>query len=313
MPSRIQQKNHVPLNKAGVRLDQVAAELFPDYSRSRLKSWLETGELLVNGIQVKPNMRVTGGEKLELDALVIEEGEWQAEEIPLDIVHEDEQILVLNKPAGLVVHPASGNWNGTLLNGLVAHNESFRTLPRAGIVHRLDKDTTGLMVVAKTLEAQNNLVNQLQARSVKREYLALVWGIPLSEGIIKTDIGRHPTARTKMAVVKSGGKPAITHYQVLQESGALSLVRLKLETGRTHQIRVHMGHLGFPLVGDPTYGKKTINIVQTAIDLDCAKHFKRQALHAETLGLIHPKSGLSCQWHVDLPEDFSTLLNALNF
>ncbi len=314
MTSRIQQKNYVPLDKAGSRLDQVAAEMFPNYSRSKLKVWLESGELLVNGLKVKPNMRLCGGEKLELDALLEEEGNWEAEDIPLEILYEDDQLMVINKPVNLVVHPAAGNWTGTLLNGLLNYHACFRALPRSGIVHRLDKDTTGLMVVAKTLESQTNLVEQLQSRSVRRQYLALVWGQVPKNGVVDADIGRHPTSRTKMAVVNRGGKPAITHFSTIESYDDVSLVRLKLETGRTHQIRVHMSHLGFPLVGDLTYGKKISLAERNRFDESLIKlaDFPRQALHAEVLGLAHPKTGESCEWQVNPPADFQILLDSLN-
>ena len=312
MSSQINLKNQVPFESAGHRLDQVAAELFPEYSRSRLKNWVISGELTVNGLQVKPNYRLGGGETLCLEAVVQNEGDWEGQDIPLDILHEDESIIVLNKPAGLVVHPAAGNWDGTLLNGLVQHEPKLKQVPRAGIVHRLDKDTTGLMVVAKDIESQNNLVEQLQARTVKREYEAVVWGNPDEAGSIEGDIGRHPSTRTKMAVVDRHGKPARTHYAVKQYIGAFSHVRLKLETGRTHQIRVHMAYIGFPLVGDPLYGRKPTRRESTEYpEVAATTSFSRQALHAIQLGLLHPKTGEYSEWQSCLPEDMSELICAI--
>ena len=308
MSSHIKVQNKIPVAKAGTRLDQVAAELFPDYSRSRIKEWCLSGELKVNGVQVKPNIKVTGGELIEVDAQLQQEGDWQPEALPLDIVYEDESILVINKPADLVVHPASGNWTGTLLNGLLHHHEPLINVPRAGIVHRLDKDTTGLMVVAKTIEAQTHLVEQLQARTVKREYEALTWGCPEEDGSVEADIGRHPTVRTKMAVVSNNGKPAKTHYEVKADLEWFAHLRLRLETGRTHQIRVHMAHIGYPLLGDPLYGKKLNRTEQKSIpSYDVIHAFPRQALHAAQLGLVHPASGEYCQWQAALPEDFCQL------
>jgi len=222
----------------------------------------------------------------------------QAEAIDLDIVYEDDALLVINKPAGLVVHPGSGNWSGTLLNALLHHAPQLQGVPRAGIVHRLDKETSGLLVVAKTLEAQTDLVRQLQARTVKRHYLALVEGNVEQAGKVEAPIGRHPTTRTKMAVV-SRGKPAVTHYSVLQRFARHTLIECRLETGRTHQIRVHMQSIGHPLVGDPTYGSKRVHA------------FKRQALHAARLGLIHPVTHAAMEWEAPLPEDMHALLNAM--
>ncbi len=227
----------------------------------------------------------------------------QAEDIPLDVVFEDDTIIVINKPVGLVVHPGSGNWSGTLLNALLFHNPSFRELPRAGIVHRLDKDTSGLLVVAKTLEAQTDLVRQLQARTVKRHYFALVHGEPAPSGEVNAPIGRHPVQRTKMAVVP-GGREAVTHYRVVERFARASLIECQLETGRTHQIRVHMAHIGHPLVGDATYGKA--RSADPRLDA-----FPRQALHAWQLGLVHPRTGEAGRWSVPLAADIESLLAVL--
>jgi 23S rRNA pseudouridine1911/1915/1917 synthase len=243
------------------------------------------------------------------------ESPFQPESIQLPVVYEDEHLMVINKPAGLVVHPAAGNWQGTLLNALLHHAPSLGELPRAGIVHRLDKDTSGLLVVAKTMAAQTSLVRQLQARTVKREYRAIVWGEVWHNGTLETEIGRHPHARTRMAVTRTGGKPAITHYEVLERFAVHTYLRCRLETGRTHQIRVHMQHMGAPLVGDPVYGLRGIlpNQAITPTLREALKQFKRQALHATRLGLIHPASGETLEWQAELPDDMKALLEAMRF
>ena len=293
------------------RLDQVAAQLFPEYSRSRLQQWIKDGQLQVNGKTIRGRDKLVGGETLTLEAELTAEGDWQAEDIPLDIIYEDDDILVVNKQAGLVVHPAAGNYEGTMLNGLLHHCPQLENIPRAGIVHRLDKDTTGLMVVAKTLQAQTNLVAQLQDRSMGREYEAVVQGHMTGGGKVDEPIGRHGTQRTKMAV-NPMGKEAITHYRVLHRFPTHTYIRLKLETGRTHQIRVHMAHIGYPLVGDSTYAARTRLTKGIGPDLrETLLNFKRQALHARKLGLMHPVSGEFMEWEVDLPDDFVDLLAAL--
>lgn len=311
MTQQIKRHGITPVTDAGQRLDQSLARLFPEFSRERLKAWIRSGELTVNGLPARPTQRITGGEAIVLDAVLLAQGEWQAEAMSLPTIFEDDAILVLNKPAGLVVHPAAGNLEGTLLNGLLSSYPFLRSIPRAGIVHRLDKDTSGLMVVAKTLQAQNSLVGQLQARSVSRQYLALVFGHPPDSGVIDAPIARDPHHRIRMAVVDNG-KQAITRFEVLQRWSDFSLVRLKLETGRTHQIRVHMTHLGFPLVGDPVYRKGMGGRQQPDTRLATLKQFRRQALHAAELGLVHPVSGCHCAWQCELPDDFSHLLTVLN-
>lgn len=297
----------------GLRLDQVASELFPDFSRSKLQQWIKSGDLTVNQKTAKAKDKLYGGEQLVLNAQLQPQGEWLAEDIPLDIVFEDEHLLVINKPAGLVVHPAAGNYTGTLLNALLNLNDQQSLLPRAGIVHRLDKDTTGLMVVAKTLQAHNDLIAQLQERSVSREYEAVAIGTMTGGGCVDAPIGRHPKMRTHMAVVKEGdGKEAVTHYRLVQRFTNHTHVRLKLETGRTHQIRVHMAHIRHPLVGDNTYaGRFKIPKGASPELIEALKGFPRQALHAQSLGLVHPVSGEYMEWEVDLPEDMLALLEAL--
>ncbi|WP_370977754.1 23S rRNA pseudouridine(1911/1915/1917) synthase RluD [Agaribacterium sp. ZY112] len=303
-----QHKETISAEHAGSRLDAVAATMFPEYSRSRLKDWIKSGALRIDGRTVKPNTKLAGGEHLELDAELEQDASFEPEDIALDIVYEDDEIIVLNKPVGLVVHPAAGNWSGTLLNGLLFHCPELANIPRAGIVHRLDKDTSGLMVVAKTLNAQLSLIDQLQQRSVSRTYWAIVRGEPDKKGIIDAPIGRHPTQRVKMAVVKGTGKEARTHYRVTHKLSGFALVELKLETGRTHQIRVHMSHLGFPLVGDQVYGSRWPANLKNDEMLDYVREFPRQALHAKELGLIHPGTGKEMSWQTMLPEDFESVL-----
>ncbi len=301
----------VPDAAAGRRLDQVLAELFPQYSRSRLSAWLKAGQVSVDGGAMRPRDKVFGGEAVELRPEVETEERWQAQAIPLDIAYEDEAIIVINKPAGLVVHPAAGNPDGTLLNALLYHEPALAGVPRAGIVHRLDKETSGLLVVARTLESQTKLVKQLQARSMGREYIAVCNGVLTGGGTVDAPIGRHPVDRKRMAVVRDG-KEAITHYRLLQRFRAHSQIRLKLETGRTHQIRVHMAHLRYPLVGDPLYGGR-LRLPPEATDelIETLRGFKRQALHAEQLELIHPLSGESVGWEAPLPEDMQRLIAVL--
>lgn len=289
-----------------MRLDQALAKLLPDYSRSRLQGWIEEGLVTIDDAAASVRQKVWGGERIVvLPQVHPSEMPHQAEDIGLDVVYEDEAILVIDKPVGLVVHPGSGNWEGTLLNALLHHAPQLAEVPRAGIVHRLDKDTSGLLVVAKTLPAQTSLVRQLQARSVKREYLALVWGELDFGKTIDLPIGRHPTQRTKMAVIETG-KPAVTHFSVEATYPACTLLRCRLETGRTHQIRVHLAYIGHPLVGDSVYLKGPQRCPPQLRDI--LYGFPRQALHATRLALDHPVSGERMEWEVDLPEDMDTLL-----
>jgi len=312
MTETIHQTAEVPETSAGQRLDQVAAQLFDGFSRSRLQSWIKSGQLLVNGETAKTRDKLFGGELLELQAELEQQGEWEAEAIDLDIVYEDDTLLVINKPAGLVVHPGSGNSSGTLLNALLHHSADLVNIPRAGIVHRLDKDTTGLMVVAKTLEAHTDLVAQLQDRTVSREYEAIAQGVMTGGGMVEANIARHPTQRIKMAVSDFGGKEAITHYRVLKRFSGHTHIRLKLETGRTHQIRVHMAHIGYPLMGDSTYaGRFKIPKGMGRELIEQLRQFPRQALHAAQLGLIHPLSGEYMEWAVPLPADMIDMLEKL--
>ena len=312
MIEKIVLEAEVPASLAGGRLDQIASELFADYSRSRLQTWIKSGDLRVNGEIRKTRDKLYGGELLSLTAEPEEQGDWQAEPMDLDIVFEDEHIIVINKPAGLVVHPAAGNYTGTLLNGLLHYCPDLIAVPRAGIVHRLDKDTTGLMVVAKTLAAHTDLVAQLAERTVSREYEAVLIGVMTGGGKVDAPLGRHPKQRKKMAVLDLGGKEAITHYRLIKRFSSHTHVRLKLETGRTHQIRVHMAHIQYPLVGDFTYAGR-FRIPKGVNDelLDCLRDFKRQALHAAKLGLVHPNTGDYVEWTCDLPEDMQILLKTM--
>ena len=294
----------IPADCAGLRLDQALARLFPSHSRSRLQGWLKSGRVSLDGDQPDAKLKVWGGESLEVDAAPSPEAAAETpEDIPLVVVHEDEEILVIDKPVGLVVHPGSGNWSGTLLNALLHHAPQLAAVPRAGIVHRLDKDTSGLLVVAKTLESQTGLVRQLQARTVRRHYLALVHRALAGPGVVDAPIGRHPAQRTRMAVVQSG-RPAVTRYRARERFARATLVECHLETGPQHQIRLHMAHIGHPLVGDATYGLRRSG--SPVLDA-----FARQALHAFRLGLLHPASGAEMTWESPLPADFEALLASL--
>lgn len=294
----------IPADCAGLRLDQALARLFPAHSRNRLQAWVKAGWVRLDDHLVSPKQKVWGGERLSLDpGPLAPETQDRPEDLPLDVVFEDAALIVINKPVGLVVHPGNGVSGGTLLNGLLYRYPELQHVPRAGIVHRLDKDTSGLLVVARTLEAQTDLVRQLQARTVKRHYLAVVTGQPPECGVVDAPIGRHPVHRTRMAVVE-GGREARTRYQVKERFVSAALVECQLETGRTHQIRVHLTHLGHPLVGDATYRRRSSGLPELAA-------FPRQALHARQLGLIHPGTGQACLWQVPLPDDMAALLAGL--
>jgi 23S rRNA pseudouridine1911/1915/1917 synthase len=301
----------IPVADAGNRLDQVLSDQFPEFSRSRLQHWIKLGLVALDGRPCKAKQRVRGGELIELRPILQDEIADQPQAIELDVVYEDPALLVINKPAGLVMHPAAGNPDGTLLNGLLNHCRSLQQIPRAGIVHRLDKETSGLVVVAKTLQSQHALVEQLQARSVKREYLAIVQGEMIAGGAVDAPIGRHPVNRLRMAVHETG-KHALTHYRVEQRYRAHTLLRVRLETGRTHQIRVHMRHIHHPLLGDPLYGGRLR--LPSGINSQLAgvlKGFRRQALHATRLELIHPQLGEALAWEVPVPGDMQQLIDLL--
>ncbi|MBQ0752681.1 MAG: 23S rRNA pseudouridine(1911/1915/1917) synthase RluD [Gammaproteobacteria bacterium] len=308
LSEKIQLSADVGPEFAGQRLDQVAAELFSTYSRSRLQTWIKSGELTVDGAAGKVKQRLTGNEVLTLDAELEQEVDDAPEPMELPIVYEDDALLVINKPTGLVVHPAAGHAAGTLLNGLLHHAPCLANMPRAGIVHRLDKDTTGLMVVAKTLEAHASLVDQLQDKSLYREYEAIVVGVMTGGGKVDAPIGRHPTDRKRQAVITTG-KRAVTHYRLQERFRGHTRVKVLLETGRTHQIRVHMAHKRYPLVGDPAYGgRPKFPAGATEALRQAIQSFPRQALHARKLGLIHPVSGEYQEFECELPDDMKALI-----
>jgi 23S rRNA pseudouridine1911/1915/1917 synthase len=295
-------------------LDQVAAEVFPDFSRARLQQWIKKGELTVDGEAAKPTLKVKGGESLRIDAEREVESDAIAQDIPLDIIHADQDIIVLNKPAGLVVHPGAGNREGTLLNALLFFDPDLTTLPRAGLVHRLDKDTTGVMVVARSLRAHNSLVEQLQSRRMGRVYRALAIGEMISGGTVDAPIGRDPHNRKRMAVVPTG-KPAVTHFRIIERFRGFTHVEVTLETGRTHQIRVHLAERGFSLLGDPLYGKRLPKKLKSQWLEDELQQqlagFGRQALHARRLTLHHPEDSSERTFEAPLPEDFRRLIESL--
>ncbi len=301
----------IPPACAGMRLDQALAELLPAYSRNRLQQWLKAGYLRVNGQIRRPRDPVVGGETISGELVITTETVAIAQDIPLTLCYEDADLLVINKPAGLVVHPAAGNRDGTLVNALLHRRPELAGLPRAGLVHRLDKDTTGLLVVARSLPAHTALVAQLQARTIEREYLAVVNGLPVAGGMVDAPVGRHPVDRQRMAVTP-GGRPAITHYRIVRRFRAHTLLRVKLETGRTHQIRVHMAHVRLPLLGDPVYGGR-LQIPPGASPrcIKAIQQFRRQALHAERLALTHPLRGERLEWRAEVPPDLAELLAAL--
>ncbi len=308
---RLRRTAVVPEALAGLRTDRALARLFPDLSRTRLRAWLEAGLVRLDGRSPRPRDPVRGGEHVVLDVVLAPVAEDRPEPIPLRIVHEDETLIVLDKPPGLVVHPAAGNPAGTLVNALLHHDAALAALPRAGIVHRLDKDTSGLMVVARTPAAHKALVAALARREVMREYEAVVRGVMTAGGTVEAPIGRHPVRRQRQAVVP-GGRPAVTHYRVMERFRAHTRVRVRLETGRTHQIRVHMAHIGHPVVGDPLYGGRPVLPRGATPELAAAlRGFRRQALHAVRLALRHPATGEPCAWQAPLPADMAALVAVL--
>jgi 23S rRNA pseudouridine1911/1915/1917 synthase len=297
---------------AGRRLDVVLAELFPEYSRSRLKIWIEQGQVLVDGKAAKPKYKISGDEELQLSVQTIESEEnCVAEDIPLDIVYQDESIIVINKASDFVVHPAAGHYSGTVQNALLHYDASLAAIPRAGIVHRIDKDTTGLMVVARNFRSHKYLVDQIQKHEVTREYQAVVFGVMTGGGMVDQPIGRHPRDRIKMAV-RENGREAVTHYRLLKRFREHSHIKVQLETGRTHQIRVHMSHLRHPIVGDPVYaGRHRVPPGAQPELVEYLQAFKRQALHAWRLSFIHPESGEEVTYEAPLPDDMQQLLGLL--
>jgi 23S rRNA pseudouridine1911/1915/1917 synthase len=303
--------HQLEIEQNGMRVDQAAVEAFPGFSRSRIQLWIRNGQLTVDGRNVLPKHKVAGGEVLRLEAEPDVEEEVSAQDIPLTVIHQDEHIIVVNKPAGLVVHPAAGHPDGTLQNGLLFFDPDLAGVPRSGIVHRLDKDTSGVMVVARSLKAHNSLVSQLQERTMSRIYRAVVHGITPAEGSVDAPIGRNPHVRQKMAVVPSG-KSAVSHYRLLHSFTHFCHIRVALESGRTHQIRVHMKHIGFPLIGDPQYGKKLPKVPGLSTEVtEMITTFPRQALHARTLKLVHPHTSRESEYNAPLPEDLTNLLDVL--
>jgi 23S rRNA pseudouridine1911/1915/1917 synthase len=302
----------MPLDFAGRRLDQALAQLLPQYSRTRIQRWIEEGAVKINGLAAtRARDAVVGGESASVEARLPEESRIAAEELPLDIVHQDTSVIVINKPPGLVVHPGAGNREHTLQNALLSHDPKLRRVPRAGLVHRIDKDTSGLLVVARNLEAHTALVAELAAHGIEREYLAVCTGAMTGGGTVDEPIGRHRTQRTKMTV-RSDGREAITHYRIEKRFRAHTLARVRLETGRTHQIRVHLAHVGYPIVGDPVYGGRRKLPAGASPELvQALQNFGRQALHAARLTLTHPKSGKRVSFDAPLPQDLAALLDVL--
>lgn len=315
MVKKISLTGIIPDDLIGQRLDQALAQLFPDYSRARLTLWLKNGHITINGKILRPKDKVQGNESIIIEA-ILEEEMWSAESIPLEIIYEDASLIVINKPAGLVVHPAHGNFEHTLVNALLYHCPTLSDLPRAGLIHRLDKDTTGLLVIAKTLPVHYALVKAMQQREIKRTYQAIVYGKPLLNGTIRTGMTRHPHQRLKMAVSSSIiSKPAVTHYTRLGDYPPFSHLEVRLETGRTHQIRVHMAHIKHPIIGDPLYGisgKQAAKYSTVSPEVSqFLETFSRQALHAYKLSLVHPETQKIMNWEAPLPNDMQILLNLI--
>jgi len=301
----------IPETYTNERLDQTLARLMPEYSRTQIQEWIAAGLVLVNGKAMKARTKVKGRESVSIEITLKIQPQWEAQHIPLNIVHEDEAIIIINKPVGMVVHPGAGNADRTLLNALLYHAPQLQALPRAGILHRLDKDTSGLLVIAKTAAALKDLSHQLKKREILREYQAIVYGVMISGGTVDAPIERHPVQRKRMAVIDTG-RTAITHYRVAEKYRVNTRLKIRLETGRTHQIRVHMSHIHHPIVGDIAYGGR----VQLAKDMtpeliQLLRNFKRQALHAFALGFIHPLTHEFTRWEIELPDDMKQLINEL--
>lgn len=310
-PADATRETRVPPELAGQRFDQALARLFPEYSRSRLTHWIKDGHVLLDGKPARPRDAVMDGQRVALTVVAEPQTEVTAEDLPLEVVYEDAALIVVNKPAGLVVHPGAGNRAGTLQNALLHHAPELAGVPRSGLVHRLDKDTSGLLVVARSLESHTKLVAALQARKFEREYLAVVNGVMTGGGTVDAPVGRHATDRLRMSV-RDDGRTAVTHYRVLQRYRAHTQVAVQLETGRTHQIRVHLAHIRYPIVGDPVYGRRLmLPPAATPALKEALQGFRRQALHARRLGLVHPLSGEKMSWEVPPPQDMQALLAAL--
>jgi len=310
MPETIYQQLIIPSSCAGFRLDQALSALLPQYSRSKITQWLKNGNITLNDLPALPKLKVYGNEKIELNIILEQTNPWHAEPLKLNVVFEDKTLLVIDKPVGMVVHPAAGNLTGTLVNALLHYHPNLKTLPRAGLIHRLDKDTSGLLVVAKTLSAHTYLTAQLQERFIEREYLALINGVLTGGGTINQPIGRHPRNRQKMAVIASG-KPAITHYRIEEKFQDYTLLKVILETGRTHQIRVHMAFIHHPIVGDQLYNRLQLPKNCNESLKTTLRTFKRQALHAKKLGFKHPSNHKELLFESPIPEDFATLIQII--
>lgn len=308
---KIQRTLIIPDDHAFLRLDATLAKLLPEYSRSQIQDWLEKGSILVDNKPAKGKIKVRGGENVSINAeFKALPRQWGAEPIPLEIVYEDDQLLIINKPAGLVVHPGAGNTSSTLLNALLHHDKNLSSLPRAGIIHRLDKDTTGLLVIAKTPGAYQHLSQQLKKRSLVREYQAIVYGLMISGGSVDAPLDRHPIHRKRRTVTETG-KPALTHYRIMEKFRDHTRLKLQLATGRTHQIRVHMAHIHHPIVGDSVYGRLQLSKGMATEAKDAIRSFKRQALHAFALELTHPVTEEIMRFEADLPQDMQELLKIL--
>jgi 23S rRNA pseudouridine1911/1915/1917 synthase len=311
MSEKIHRQITLPDELVGLRLDQALSKLLTGYSRTQIQDWIKSHEITVNGKPAKTKDVVIGGESIEVNAQLKAQPAWEAQAIDLDVIYEDDALLIINKPIGMVVHPGSGNSNNTLLNALLHHAPQLKDLPRAGIIHRLDKDTSGLLVVAKTAEALTDLSTQLKNRTVSRIYQAIIFGILTSGGTVDEPIARHPMQRKRMAVMDTG-RPSVTHFRVMEKYRNHTRVKVKLETGRTHQIRVHMAHIQHPLLGDPVYGGR-LQLPKGATPplVDILRKFKRQALHAYELGLIHPVTREAMTWRAPLPQDMLELIEIL--